>query len=169
MQVDEEGATMENMHSRKGLLIALLVLTFLGIADAFYLTLSAFQGAALFCDVGAVLDGCNVVAQSPYSKLFGLPLALYGVVFYGVVFVMVSALFVLTHHPLYQAVVTLGVIGFIASLIFLFIQFVLIKALCIYCIISAVIAALICLMAIQLWAKHAPGRVKPLPAPPVVS
>ena len=160
---------MESMHSRNGLLIALLVLTILGIADAFYLTLSAFQGAALFCDVGAVLDGCNVVAQSPYSKLFGLPLALYGMIFYGFVFIAVSALFVLTHHPLYQAVVALGVIGLIASLVFLFIQFVLIKALCIYCIISAVIAALICLIAIRLWAKHAPGRVKNFPPPPVVS
>lgn len=157
------------MHSRNGLLIALLVLTLLGIADAFYLTLSAFEGAALFCDVGAVLDGCNVVAQSPYSKLFGLPLALYGVIFYGFVFVVVSALFVLTHHPLYQAIVTLGVIGLIASLIFLFIQFVLIKALCIYCIMSAVIAALICGIAIRLWAKHAPGRVTKAPQPPVVS
>ncbi|MES2994718.1 MAG: vitamin K epoxide reductase family protein [Patescibacteria group bacterium] len=153
------------MNTRVGLLVTLLALAFLGIADAWYLSLSALQGAALFCDVGAVLDGCNIVAQSPYSKLWGVPLALYGVVFYCLLFILVSVLFVRTHHPLYQAVAVLGVLGLIASLIFLFIQFALIKALCIYCIASAVIAALICLIAIRLWAKHAPGRLKP----PVVS
>ena len=157
------------MNTRIGLLVTLLVLAFLGIADAWYLSLSALQGAALFCDVGAVLDGCNIVAQSPYSKLFGLPLALYGVIFYCFLFVLVAILFVRTHHPLYQAVAVLGVLGLIASLAFLFIQFALIKALCIYCIASAVIAALICLIAIRLWARHAPGRIKPASIPPVVS
>ncbi|MEK7511099.1 MAG: vitamin K epoxide reductase family protein [Patescibacteria group bacterium] len=146
------------MHTRRGLLVALLVLTILGIMDAWYLTQSALQGAALFCDVGAMLDGCNIVAQSPYSKLFGVPLAAYGVAFYGVLFALIAALFTATHHPLYQAVVALGVVGFIASIAFLFIQFVLIKALCIYCIASAVIAALICLLALRLFKKHAPGR-----------
>jgi uncharacterized membrane protein len=153
------------MHTRTGLLASLLVLTALGIADAWYLALSAFEGAALFCDVGSVLDGCNIVAQSPYSKLFGLPLALYGVIFYGVVFLAIAALFKWAHHPLYQAVAALGVLGFLASLGFLFIQFALIKALCIYCIVSAVISALICLFAIQLIQRHAPGR----PQAPVVS
>lgn len=159
-------ARMEYMHSRTGLLASLLILTALGIADAFYLALSAFQGAALFCDVGAALDGCNIVAQSPYSKLFGLPLALYGVFFYGLVFFLIAALFKWTHHPLYQAVATLGGIGFAASLVFLFIQFVLIQALCIYCIVSAVISALICILSIQLFRRHAPGRQE---SPPVVS
>ena len=153
------------MTSRTGLLLALLVLAILGIADAWYLTLSAFEGAALVCDIGAALDGCNIVAQSPYSKLFGLPLALYGVVFYGIVFALVAVLFVATRHPLYQAAVALGVLGLIASLVFLFIQFALIKAICIYCIFSAVIATLTCLISLRLWAKHAPGRT----AAPVVS
>lgn len=153
------------MTHRTGLLVTLLVLASLGAADAWYLTLSAFQGAALFCDVGAALDGCNIVAQSPYSKLFGLPLALYGVIFYGILFALIGALFVATHHPLYQAAVALGVLGLIASVVFLFIQFVLIKALCIYCLFSAVIALLICLICLRLFAKHAPGR----PQPPVVS
>ena len=149
---------MYSMHTRAGLLATLLVLAALGVADAWYLTQSALQGAALYCDVGAALDGCNIVAQSPYSKLLGVPLAAYGIAFYGLLFVIVAALFKATHHPLYQAVVALGVIGLIASIIFLFIQFVLIKALCIYCIASAVIAALICLIALLLFKKHAPGR-----------
>lgn len=146
------------MTSRVGLLTTLLVLAFLGIADAWYLALSAFEGAALVCDVGAALDGCNIVAQSPYSHLFGIPVALYGVIFYCVLFVLVAVLFVRTHHPLYQAVAALGVLGLAASIVFLLIQFVLIKAVCIYCIASAVIAGLICLFSLLLRHHHAPKR-----------
>lgn len=158
------------MNSRKGLLVTLLVLSILGIADAWYLAQSAFQGAALFCDMGAALDGCNVVAQSPYSKLWGIPLAAYGVAFYLALFAGVVALFVKTHHPLYQAVAALGVLGLVASAVFLYIQFALIQALCIYCIASAVIAALICLLAFQLWHQHSPRGPKSrrLETPPTV-
>ncbi|HEX2792352.1 MAG TPA: vitamin K epoxide reductase family protein [Candidatus Paceibacterota bacterium] len=158
------------MNSRKGLLVTLLVLALLGIADAWYLAESAFQGAALFCDIGGVLDGCNIVAQSPYSKLFGIPLAAYGVAFYLALFAGIVALFHKTHHPLYQAVAALGVIGLVASAVFLYIQFAVIQALCIYCIVSAVIAALICLLAFQLWHQHSPRGPKSrrTEAPPAV-
>lgn len=160
---------MQDMQSRTNLLVTLLVLAFLGLADAWYLAQSAFQGAALFCDVGSALDGCNIVAQSPYSKLFGIPLALYGAFFYAATFVVISILFVRTHHPLYQLAAILGVLGLIASLIFLAIQFILIKAVCIYCIASAAIAALICILSIHLWRRHAPKRGTPPDQPPVVS
>ncbi len=157
------------MKSRAGLLTILLVLAFLGIADAWYLTMSAFAGASLVCDIGTALDGCNIVAQSPYSRLFGLPLALYGAVFYMLTFALVAVLFVRTHRPLYQAVAVLGVVGFLASLAFLAIQLIFIKALCTYCIVSAVIAGLICILALVLWRRHAPLQVGRAPVPPVLS
>lgn len=157
------------MNTRSALLVTLLVLALLGIADAWYLALSALQGASLVCDIGSALDGCNVVAQSPYSRLFGIPLALYGVAFYGFFFALVSMLFVWTHHPLYQAVAVLGIVGLAASVAFLLVQFLLIKAVCIYCIISAVIAALICICALVLKRRHAPRKANLPPEGPVVS
>lgn len=134
--------------------IVLLVLSFLGLADAWYLTASAINHTALSCDLGAVLDGCNIVAKSDYSFFMGVPLALYGVLFYAAVFVLSAAVLVLPARLFYQALVVLGAVGSLASLVFLYIQFFLIKAICIYCIASAVITFMVFLVAYDLWKKH---------------
>lgn len=118
----------------------LIILSFLGIADAWYLTASALTDTALSCDLGAALDGCNIVAKSAYSQLFGIPLALYGVGFFGGIFVLASLLLVMPFKIFYRALFLLSLAGAFASIIFLLIQFVLIKALCVYCIGSAFIS-----------------------------
>lgn len=142
--------------NRTLLLVLVFALSFLGIADSWYLYQSAVTDTALSCDIGAGLDGCNIVAQSPYSYLFGLPLALYGVGFFALVFALAAALMLLPTRPLYKALLALSIVGVAASAIFLFIQFVLIKALCIYCIASAGIAALLFLISWHLWKRFAP-------------
>jgi uncharacterized membrane protein len=148
---------MQTRMGAKGvtpLSVFLLVLSFLGIADAWYLMISALNHTALSCDLGAVLDGCNVVAKSEYSFFLGLPLALYGVLFYAVVFVLAAAVLVIPLRILFQGLLALGVIGSLASLVFLYIQFFLIKAICIYCIASAVITFMLFFVALDLWRKH---------------
>ena len=137
---------LEVMH-RTALTVFLLVLAFIGIADAWYLTASALSDTALSCDLGAVLDGCNIVAKSEYSHFLGIPLALYGVGFFAAVFVLASLLLVYSHQKLYSALFWLGAIGSVMSVVFLLIQFIFIKAICIYCIASAIITFLIFLVA----------------------
>lgn len=134
--------------------VVLLVLSFLGLADAWYLTASAVNHTALSCDLGAVLDGCNIVAKSDYSFFMGLPLALYGVLFYALVFVLAAAVLVVPAKLFYQGLLALGAVGSLASLVFLYIQLFLIKAICIYCIASAVITFMVFLVAYDLWKKH---------------
>lgn len=133
----------------RSLLVALiLVLSFLGIADSWYLYQSAVTDTALSCDIGGGLDGCNIVAQSEYSHIFGIPLALYGVGFFALMFVLAALLIVVDTRRIYQALLTLSVAGVAASAVFVLIQFFLIKAICIYCIASAGIALLL------LWASR---------------
>ena len=72
------------MH-KNFLIGGLLVLSFLGIADSTYLSYTALTGSSLACSIKG-LDGCNVVAQSIYSHLFGIPLGVYGVIFYVLLF-----------------------------------------------------------------------------------
>ncbi|MEK7100802.1 MAG: vitamin K epoxide reductase family protein, partial [Patescibacteria group bacterium] len=91
--------------------VVLLVLSFLGLADAWYLTASAVNHTALSCDLGAVLDGCNIVAKSDYSFFMGLPLALYGVLFYVLVFVLAAAVLVVPAKLFYQGLLALGAVG----------------------------------------------------------
>jgi uncharacterized membrane protein len=121
--------------TRTALLTLLLVLTFLGIADAWYLASAALDGTALACNITGIqsLSGCNQVAQSSYSQFLGLPLALYGVGFYGVLFAIAAILLATPIRVLYRIAIGLSVIGFFLSLYFVFLQFFVIKALCIYC------------------------------------
>jgi uncharacterized membrane protein len=123
----------------------------LGLADAAYLAVSDLTGSQLACSIKG-LDGCNIVAKSMYNNIFGIPLGVYGVVFYALIFI----------HPMryvYRAIQVLGFVGLIASVIFMLIQLFLIKALCVYCLGSAIISFLICLVAIQLWKRHAPPHI----------
>lgn len=138
---------------RTALVWILLLLAFVGIADAWYLAASALSDTALSCDLGAALDGCNIVAKSPYSHFMGVPLALYGVGFYAVTFVLAALLLELHDRLLTRALYVLGLAGALASLVFLAIQFVLIKALCVYCIGSAIISFLIFFVVQDLWRK----------------
>lgn len=139
----------------KGLTIAfLLVLALAGLADSWYLYESAVTDTALSCDIGGGLDGCNAVAQSPYSNLFGYPLALYGVGYYAVVFVLVALIAVRPTYSLRRVLYLLSSIGVVASLIFVGIQAFLIQAFCVYCVISAAIAFLIWVLARALKKQH---------------
>ena len=143
------------MKNRNLLLVLLIVLAFVGIADSAYLAQSAYTGTALTCNIGG-LDGCNTVAQSAYSHLFGIPVAVYGVIFYSLMFVLGAVALAQPGLHARRGLFVLGVIGAVASVAFIFVQAVLIEALCIYCLGSAVIAFLIC------WITYALRR-QPIP------
>ena len=139
------------MH-KNFLIGGLLVLSFLGIADSWYLSYKALTGGALACTIKG-LEGCNVVAQSAYSHLFGIPLGVYGVVFYVAMFILAALVLIVPIRFAHDALAGLGIMGFIASIFFILIQEFLIKALCIYCLGSAVISFLACILAILLWKR----------------
>jgi uncharacterized membrane protein len=148
--------------SRRTLLHILIVLAMLGLADSLYLASHAASDTALFCDIGAGLDGCNQVAQSPYSRPFGIPLAYLGVVFYLLLLIAAFVAVGKEHRHVHKALLAIAVLGALFSVGFLYIQFALIQALCIYCIASAVIAFLSTLFAWRIDARiHATPPVLP--------
>lgn len=124
----------------------MIVLALVGLADAAYLADMAFMGQSLVCDIGAGLDGCNAVAQSEYSRFLGQPLALYGVIFY-VAFLAVLFLKSKLPHRLYQKkLILLAGIGVAFSTYFLYLQQFVIEALCIYCLVSALISYILAVL-----------------------
>ena len=139
--------------SRTFLLAAVIAIAFLGMADSWYLYQSAITDTALSCDLGAALNGCNIVAQSPYSELFGVPLALYGIGFFTLQFALGIALLALSSRWLQLALYAISIAGGLASLAFLFIQFALIKAVCVYCILSALSAFALFFLSRALWKR----------------
>jgi uncharacterized membrane protein len=61
----------------------MLVLAIVGIADAVIVAHSNYTGQPLWCPV---IDGCNAVVNSPYSRVFGVPMSYFGSVYYVYMF-----------------------------------------------------------------------------------
>lgn len=121
------------MSKRSLLLFVMAIVAILGAINAGYLSLMALSGEAPNCNF---IQGCDLVAASPHSKIFGVPLALFGVFFYSIAFGFILwAFFSRARHILLLlgGIVTLG---FILSLYFLYLQAVVIQAYCEYCLFS---------------------------------
>jgi len=119
--------------TNKILLRLMLVMALVGIADTTYLTTDYFFGTGIKC---LLLEGCEVVLTSPYSKMFRIPLAFFGLGFYMLIFVLVSAADIYESKLVHKAILLAGTIGFLFSLYFLYLQVFVIQALCIYCLTS---------------------------------
>jgi uncharacterized membrane protein len=125
--------------SRKILLALLIVLSIIGIADSVYLAGSAATDTPLVCDING-LGGCNEVAQSPYSKVFGIPLADFGLAFYSILLVLTVLYSRKDGEGLTNSLKAISIIGALLSIYFVFVQFFVIKALCVYCLVSALVS-----------------------------
>ena len=119
--------------------LSLIMLSIVGLLDALYLSYARYMHIDLPCSI--TNGGCAVVAASPYSVMFGVPLAYLGVAFY----IAMLAVSVLLHFKpnickyMFELVFLVVTFASLDSLYFLYLQGFVIKAFCIYCIISAVI------------------------------
>ncbi len=122
--------------------VLLIVLAIVGIADSSYLTYIHFTGVPPHC-IGGIFADCGEVLSSSYSLVWGIPLALIGVIHYGLEFTALSLAY-LTKKRIWQtASVFLTVIGFLASMYFIYLQLFIIHALCQYCVLSALTSLLL--------------------------
>jgi uncharacterized membrane protein len=109
---------------------ALVVLDLLGLAIAGYLAAVELGGGVPYC---GALHGCDTVAQSEYSRIAGIPVAVYGVVL-TVVTLALALAWIRTANPrLLDAVYGLSLVGVIFEGYFLFLQLFVIHAVCVWC------------------------------------
>ena len=123
----------ETNKNFKILLILLIIFGFLGLLDSSYLAFKYYEGGPLVC---AIFEGCDKVAQSPYSAIFGVPVALFGVFYYLAVFFLAIFAFEFRRFKILKILFPLTLAGFLASLYFLYLQIFVIEAICTYCIFS---------------------------------
>ncbi len=139
--------------------ISFLVLGFLGFLDSIYLTISHYSGSSVVC---SVVHGCNEVLQSEYSVIFGIPLAVTGVVYYSLVVILAVA-FLDGRNPLFLKLSTALVsMGFLASLWFIYLQAFVIHAFCLYCLGSAAISSLLFSLSLYIVVYYIYGDTKGL-------
>ena len=134
--------------SQKSLYYFFLAVILIGLADSMYLSLTVLLDISPVC---GPLHGCETVAASPYSKLFGVPLAYLGTLYYAAGAVL--APFLLVSHFARILGVLYGGVGTLLSLWFVYIQAVLIEAFCVYCLISAVATFAIVGLAVVIWKR----------------
>jgi uncharacterized membrane protein len=129
--------------SERSIRIASAALALVGVGITTYLLSVRASGATLSCTTG----GCETVQSSPYSEIFGLPVAALGLS--GYVLVLGAALARGDLARLVGAVVALAAFCFSAYLVV--VQLVVIGALCDWCLASdAVTTALAALALLRL-------------------
>ena len=124
----------------------MLALTVIGISDAMYVAYGSYRGTQLWCPI---LDGCNTVVNSPYSRVLGMPMSYFGFIYYLFMFGLAARL---AYEPASKSlrfrVVLYAALGAVSSAYFIYLQLGLIQAICSYCIISAIVSFLLLLAAL---------------------
>jgi uncharacterized membrane protein len=126
----------------------LLVLALVGIGVAFYDAYSLYNGQELWCP--PPINGCNEVANSPYARIYNLPVGYFGVVYYSYMFGLAALLaFDPYSRGLRFAAFAYAAVGLGFSIYFAYLQIAFIHAFCIYCLVSAVTTVLLFVAAVS--------------------
>jgi len=113
-----------------------MTVAFLGILDTGYLAYEHFSGVVPPCTI----NGCERVLTSEYAVIFGVPLGLWGLAFYSSVLTLAVLSYFWESRKTFLILLSTTAIGFLMSLGFVYIQLFVLKAICMYCMISAATA-----------------------------
>ncbi len=120
--------------TRKNLLLAL---SFIGILISAYLTYAKVTSNPLICGLDR---GCDIVQQSSYSTLFGIPLGFWGLIYYFALVILFSNDAV----KFAKTTASIAVLWGVAFSIYLtLIEIFVIHAFCYWCLGSAAVSVLI--------------------------
>jgi uncharacterized membrane protein len=149
--------------------VFLVMFALIGILDAGYITYEELSGVIPAC--GAGFD-CGKVLNSPWSHIGPVPLAALGLVYYLIIFALAASqilelpaatfkpvtaeiskygkkylskkvLAFIDTHPLLSAIFLISCFGLAFSAFLIFLMGVIIKAWCLYCLISAITSCLL--------------------------
>jgi uncharacterized membrane protein len=137
------------MKTKKSIFAPYLMLVFaiIGMAIASYDIIGIYSHWLLWCP--PPIDGCNTVAYSPDGRIFGMPIGVYGLIFYLIMIALTLLLvFFRSSSRLRLAVLLYAVTGVLFSIYFYYLDLVYIRAFCIYCLISAILTVILLLFAI---------------------
>lgn len=129
---------------------SIIILSLVGFTDAAFLFAKRLSGTPIPC---FITTGCDEVSKSPYSVMFGVPLSLWGVLFYlGTGFL--ALLYIDTKNLIVAKLIPVATtLGFLSSCYFIYVQKYLIKAFCVYCLLSALVATILFGLGIVIWKK----------------
>lgn len=131
----------------------LAALALIGFADASYLTIEHYRNIVPPCTV----SGCETVLTSAYSSIFGVPVALFGAIFYLIVLIGTLSYVEGRRERPFRAILWLSPVGFVASIWFVFLQAFVLDAYCQYCLVSAGTSTLIFILSCTVLVRYGGG------------
>ncbi len=125
-----------------------IVLALIGLVDSAYLTWVKFAHQEAKCNFG--IGDCYTVNTSRYSEIYGIPIALFGMLAYLTILLL---LVFERRHPLLQEYAPLAVFGIslagtLYSAYLSYIEAAVLHAWCPYCVLSAIVITLIFLLSL---------------------
>lgn len=144
------------MQNHKRFALAFVALAFIGFLDATFLTIEHIMGTPVPC---SIIEGCEKVLTSTYAEIGGIPTAFFGSLYYLVVFLL--ALISITREEKKHLLTAskLTIVGLGASLVFVFLQLFVIKAICLYCMISALTSTTLFVLGVIVLRKSKNGKI----------
>ena len=132
----------------------MVLLPFFGIIISGYLTWQHYGHIALACPKYFSFIDCGQVLTSKYSEIFGVPLALLGFIFY--IFETIDAFLVFNNNKEIGKYLLLlfSTGGFLFSCYLVSLMVFVIHAICIYCMGSAIVSALVFVVIQVLFGKE---------------
>lgn len=115
-------------------------LSAIGMLDTLYLASKSLKGEAVTC---AIFNGCDVVLSSSYATFLGLPVSLYGFLYYITVLFLVALIFHAPKKLYYSGILYISTAAFLVSAYLFYIQVEVLESYCLYCIVSLTLTTLI--------------------------
>ncbi len=110
-----------------------LLLCVYGLGASIYLTITHFQPKALACVTNSTFN-CEKVTQSPQSEIFGIPVAMLGLVFFvPMILLCLPAAWRSADRRIHLARLALSVTGVGMILYLIIAELFIIKAICLWC------------------------------------
>lgn len=129
----------------------ILFFAFLGFTDSAYLLAKRLSGGPIPCALG--FTGCGTVDKSSYSAFLGIPLALYGTIFYLLIGFLAVFYLDMKKVIALRMFTVLALLGFLSSVYFVYLQAFVIKAFCIFCLFSAAVSTILFILGIIVYKK----------------
>ena len=123
----------------------MLTIGVLGFLDATYLAVEHFLNSIPPC---SLVSGCEEVLTSNFAVIGGVPVALLGALYYLLIVVMTIVFLDTKNTRVLKIAAKLTILGFIASLGFVYIQLFVLHAICLYCMGSALTSTLLFILGV---------------------
>lgn len=138
----------------------------MGMLDSAYLTYLHYKPTVgTFCNLNNYIN-CDIVNQSTFAEIFGIPIAALGFLTYLAIFVLAVGLSreILPRPKENLIFATLiSFFGLFFSLYLTYVELFIIEAICLLCVVSQIILIFISIFTVMLWIKKEHAPLPPLP------